>query len=75
MPSASSQQYPDGEGKVAAGDVGPAQANQWHGSKIGVTLSRSVAVDRPEMSPASGAAAEARIPVRIGAGLNNVRHG
>jgi hypothetical protein len=54
MPSASSQQYPDGGGKVAAGDVGPTQANKWHGSEIDVTLSRLVAVDRPEMSPASG---------------------
>jgi hypothetical protein len=54
MPSASSQQYPDGGGKVAASDVGPAQANKWHRSEIDVTLSRLVAVDRSEMSPASG---------------------
>jgi hypothetical protein len=45
---------PDGGGEVAAGDVGPAQANKWHGVEIGLTLSRLVAVDQPEMSPASG---------------------
>jgi hypothetical protein len=47
-------QGPDGGGEVAAGDVGPVQANKWHKSEIDVTLSRLVAVDRPEMSPASG---------------------
>jgi hypothetical protein len=45
---------PDGGGEVAAGDVGPAQANKWHGIEIGLTFSRLVAVDRPEMSPVSG---------------------
>jgi hypothetical protein len=39
MPLASSQQYLDGAGKVAAGNVGPAQANKWHRSEIDVTLS------------------------------------
>jgi hypothetical protein len=45
---------PDGGGEVAAGDVGPAQANKWHRVEIGLTLSQLVAVDWPEMSPASG---------------------
>jgi hypothetical protein len=45
---------PDGGGEVAAGDVGPTQANKWHSVEIGLTLSRLVAVDRSEMSPASG---------------------
>jgi hypothetical protein len=45
---------PDGGGEFAASDVGPAQANNWHRVEIGLTLSRLVAVDWPEMSPESG---------------------
>jgi hypothetical protein len=45
---------PDGGGEVAAGEVGPAQANKWHRVEIGLTLSRLVAVDWPEMSLGSG---------------------
>jgi hypothetical protein len=33
--------------------VGPAQANKWHKVEIGLTLSRLVVVDWPEMSPVS----------------------
>jgi hypothetical protein len=45
---------PDGGWEVATGDVGPAQANKWHKIEIGLTFSRLLVVDRPEMSPASG---------------------
>jgi hypothetical protein len=47
------------------------------GSVIGLTRDRLVVEVRPGRSPASGggAAAKARMAVKIGAGLNNVLHG
>jgi hypothetical protein len=57
----------DGGGEAAAGDVGSAQANKWHGVAIGLTLDRLVVEVRPGRSPASdGGGAEAARPRKLG---------
>jgi hypothetical protein len=57
---------PGGGGELAAGDVGPGQANKWHHCAIGLTRTRSVGLARPEASSASGGggvvAAHLRVP-------------
>jgi hypothetical protein len=69
--------YPDGGGALAGGEVRLGEANKRARSAIGLTRDRLAAEARPEMSPASNgdATEEAWILVRIGAELNNVRHG
>jgi hypothetical protein len=54
-----------GGGELAAGDVGPGQANKCHGAAIGLTRDRLAAVAWPETSPASGGGGAVAVRPRV----------
>jgi hypothetical protein len=69
---------PDGGGELAAGDVGPTQANKWHGSAIeGTTdlLVEDLGSGNVPTSADGGTSAAAPSPARIRVGLiDKLRH-